>query len=352
MWAVSALAPVRYRTPWLAGRACGLWWAGLVKRVWAVLISGGFLMSLVRSRWAAVGAVSAITLGAGGIGLVDATSPSGAATFVSITPCRVLDTRPAFKVGPKSTPLGPGEVHTVSAHGDNGRCADIPATATGLSLNITATGASLPTFLTIWATGSPQPDSSSLNPVPGQPPTPNAVTTGLSANGQFDIFNLQGTVDVIGDINGYYTDHDHDDRYYGKPQVDAAVAGASEVIWINNEIVEPVSLRPMVPDRTFRPIEFTTTVGGTAIIRLDSPFTLICESTGAYHYLVVDGQPVDGSHVFTSGGGTGLRAHEGIVDQLAAGSHTAELGGQCRSSNSGSFTTGGQQRLSVIVDAN
>jgi hypothetical protein len=108
----------------------------------------------------------------------------------------------------------------------------------------------------------------------------------------------------------------------------------------------------MVPDKLFRPIEFATTVSGTAIIRLDSPFTLICESTGAFHYLVVDGQPVDGSHVFTRGSGTGLRAHEGVVGQLAAGNHTVELGGQCQTSNSGSFTTGGQQRLSVIVDAN
>jgi hypothetical protein len=183
---------------------------------------------LTRSRWAAIGAAVAVTLGAGGIGLVNATSPAGASTLVSITPCRLVDTRPAPEnVGPKISPLGPTEILTVAAHGDNGNCTGIPSSATGLSLNVTAVGATAPTFLTIWATGDPQPEASSLNPVPGAPPTPNAVVAGLSAGGQFDIYNLQGSVNVIVDVNGYYTDHDHDDRYYTEAEIDARV-GALE----------------------------------------------------------------------------------------------------------------------------
>ncbi|MDW3213749.1 MAG: hypothetical protein R8G01_07130 [Ilumatobacteraceae bacterium] len=167
-----------------------------------------------------MGAAVAITLGAGGIGLVSATNPGDAVAFVPITPCRVMDTRTEFNVGPKTSPVGPGEVYTVNTTtGNTGDCSGIPTTATGVSLNVTALDATLPTFLTVWATGEPQPDASSLNPVPGAPPTPNAVTTGISA-GQFDLYNLQGNVQVIADINGYYTDHDHDDRYYTKNQVD------------------------------------------------------------------------------------------------------------------------------------
>jgi hypothetical protein len=176
-------------------------------------------MSSIRSRWAAIGAAVAVTLGAGGIGLVSATSPADAVTFVPITPCRVMDTRSDSPVGPRTTPLGPGETYTVNATTDNtGNCGtNIPTTATGVSLNVTAVGAALPTFLTIWATGSPQPEASSLNPVPDAPPTPNAVTTGIDAGGQFNIYNLQGNVQVIADINGYYTDHNHDDRYVRTP---------------------------------------------------------------------------------------------------------------------------------------
>ena len=181
-------------------------------------------MSIIRTRWAAIGAAIAVTLGAGGIGIVSAAQPDVAVTFVPITPCRVMDTRTEFNVGPKTSPLGPGEVYTVNTTtADTGNCTTIPSTATGVSLNVTALDATMPTFLTIWATGQAQPTASSLNPVPGQPPTPNAVTTGINPGGQFDIYNLQGTVQVIADINGYYTDHHHDDRYYTETEVDAAL---------------------------------------------------------------------------------------------------------------------------------
>ncbi|MFW2334102.1 hypothetical protein [Ilumatobacter sp.] len=188
-------------------------------------------MSKIRTRWAAIGAVVAITLGGGGVGLVRATQPDGASTLVPITPCRVIDTRPEFNVGPKASPLGPGETHSVSAHGDNGDCTGIPADAVALSMNVTAVDATAPTFLTIWATGESQPTASSLNPTPGQPPAPNAVTTDLSAGGQFDIFNLDGNVHVLADINGYYVDHHHDDRYYTQEEVDMLLADDGPTAW-------------------------------------------------------------------------------------------------------------------------
>ena len=166
--------------------------------------------NLLKTRWAAIGAAVAVTLGAGGLGISYATSPAGATAFVPITPCRVVDTRPApDTVGTRTSPLGPEETYTVTAHGDNGNCTGIPTGATGLSLNVTALGATSGTFLTLWATGATQPTASNLNPQPGQPPTPNAVTTGVSASGQFNIFNKVGSVNVIVDIVGYYTDHQH-----------------------------------------------------------------------------------------------------------------------------------------------
>lgn len=187
-------------------------------------------MSLLRTRWATIGAAVAITLGAGGIGLVSATVTSGERpVLIPIEPCRVADTRPGTdNVGPKASPLGPGEIHTISAHGDNGDCTGIPTDAIALSLNVTALDATQLTYLTIWATGDDQPFSSSLNPSPGQPPTPNAVTTELSTNGQFDIFNESGTVNVIVDINGYYADHDHNDLYYTKRQADDRFVSARD----------------------------------------------------------------------------------------------------------------------------
>ena len=187
-------------------------------------------MSLLRTRWAALGAVVAITLSAGGIGTAGV--GSGERTvFVAITPCRVIDTRPASQVGPRATPLGSNETYTVSAHGTSGRCT-IPADAVALSLNVTAVGATLPTFLTIWAAGQARPGSSSLNPAPGQPPTPNAVVTDLSGAGRFSVYNKQGSVHFLADINGYYADHHHDDLYYRKSHIDA-VESNSKFINLN-----------------------------------------------------------------------------------------------------------------------
>ena len=190
-------------------------------------------MSIIRTRWAAIGAAVAITLGAGGIGLVSATSPSGAVTFVPITPCRLFDTRPEFQVGTRSAPIGPGDIHTVEATGNNGDCTDIPTTATAVSMNMTSTNATAPTFLTVWATGETRPDASSMNPVPGAPATPNSVISALNTNGKFSVFNLAGNVHVFADINGYYTDHHHDARYYTKGQADSRYAPLQSVITVD-----------------------------------------------------------------------------------------------------------------------
>ncbi len=178
----------------------------------------------IRTRWAALGAAVAVTFGAGSLGLVSATSPSDAVTYVPIDPCRVADTRsaPEANTGPRATPISQDETHAIAAHGSNGDCTGIPTTATAVQLNVTALGATSTTFLTFWGSGS-RPNVSSLNPVPGQPPTPNAVTAPLSTTGVFNVYNAFGSVDIVVDIVGYYTDHQHDERYYTKAEVDAAL---------------------------------------------------------------------------------------------------------------------------------
>ena len=182
-----------------------------------------------RTRWAAIGAALAVTLGAGGLGIARATAPTGASTYVPITPCRLADTRPgATQVGPHATPLGPDSAYTYDTWGDIAGTCNLPTGTTGLQLNITATDATTLTNLRLYPTRQPTPTASNLNPAPGQPPTPNAVTVTLNPTGQFDVYNRFGTVHIVIDVAGYYTDHTHDDRYYTKPQVDAAVAAAIE----------------------------------------------------------------------------------------------------------------------------
>ena len=159
--------------------------------------------SLGRSRWAAGGAVVAILVGAGGLVSASASGSPGDSSFVPITPCRLLDTRPADVVGSRSTPLGPQETYATPVWGTDGDCT-IPAGATGLSMDVVAVNPTGSSYLTVFPADKPLPLASNLNWVAGQPATPNAVTVTVSADGRISFFNHAGTVDIAVDIVGYY----------------------------------------------------------------------------------------------------------------------------------------------------
>ncbi len=165
----------------------------------------------LRVRWAAIGAAVAVVIGAGGIGIARATVSTGAKpVFVSITPCRLVDTRSApATVGTRGSPLNPGEIATFTVHGTNGNCT-IPAGAVSIAANVTITAPTSDGFLSVFPADAPLPNASNLNWSAGQAPTPNAVTVDLSTDGKVKVFNERGTVSVIIDIVGYYEDHNHD----------------------------------------------------------------------------------------------------------------------------------------------
>jgi hypothetical protein len=175
-----------------------------------------------RARWAAFGAAVAVSLGAGGLGIVSATSPEGAAAYMAISPCRLADTRPDSNVGPYAAPLGADATYSFEGWGDVPGVCDLPSGTTALQLNVTAVNASQLTNLRFFPTGVEVPTASNLNPAPGQPPTPNAVTVTLNDAGQFDVFNRFGSVDIVIDVAGYYTDHQHD----GEDIIDESLTGA------------------------------------------------------------------------------------------------------------------------------
>jgi hypothetical protein len=157
---------------------------------------------LTRSRWAAIGAAVAVSLGAGGIGLIAHAANSNPSSFVSITPCRLFDTRPATLVGDRNTPLNTGEEFVRQVWGANGNCT-IPSNATAISYNITVpTG--VDSFLTVFPADATRPNSSSINPVRGESIKANGGIVGLSAAGAIKIYTHTGPVDALLDITGYY----------------------------------------------------------------------------------------------------------------------------------------------------
>src|SRR5262245_15851570 len=125
----------------------------------------------------------------------------GEADFVGLTPCRLVDTRgngfgdpfgsPSLVTGvPRDFPL-------------QGQCG-IPATATAVSLNVTATNTQGPGFLLLYPQGGAQPLVSTLNYVAGET-VANAALLPLGAGGLTVVAGVAGT-DLILDVNGYFTD--------------------------------------------------------------------------------------------------------------------------------------------------
>lgn len=183
-----------------------------------------------RSRWFGTGVVVALVCGGAIRSDVGASVSSGErSVFVAITPCRLFDTRPApDTVGPRSSPLAASETFTIQARGVQGACS-LPSDVSGLSLNVAVIGGTADSFLTVFPAGGALPLAANLNWVAGDPPTPNKVDVGLSVDGRVSFYNLAGTVHVAADVNGYYVDHTHDDRYYRKDEADAKYATKTDV---------------------------------------------------------------------------------------------------------------------------
>jgi hypothetical protein len=312
--------------------------------------------SLIRSRWAAIGAAVAVTVGVGGIGISNATIGSGERNvFLPITPCRLFDTRSTSPVGPRTSPLGVGETYTQTVWGANGNCT-IPTDATAIAMNVTAVGGTAASYLTIWPSDVGRPLASSLNWVAGSPPTPNKVDVRLSADGKISLFNNLGTVDVLADVVGYYADHNFDDRYYTKAQAAAQaalvatptiqrIAYTGTTVTANGTTSPPVKMRDL----------------GTFVshgVRAKVTWTSHVASTGTAcnFQIMIDGQPSvapDGAGL--TGTGAVLSAASAVpvitvdvFDSLTAGAHTVEL--WYRSVSSACTENGGNYRRTVLIE--
>lgn len=198
--------------------------------------------------------------------------------LVPIEPCRLVDTRPDdATIGPRSTRLGAADTLTVDAQEAGTKCTGlIPADALSLALNVTALGATEVTFLTIWAGGT-RPLASSLNPAPGEPPTPNAVTVDLSVDQDFRVYNNVGSLNLVVDVTGYYAHHNHDDRYYTQAQVDSLATRAFAIESDQTVIgVEGGDFAPAV-------------LANTLDVAVPGPGQLVVTATGNYSAILDQG---------------------------------------------------------------
>ena len=203
------------------------------------------MRDLTRTRWAAVGAAVAITLGAGGVSLSQAAISSGEKpVVVTVDTTRILDTRTGLGLaGGRFVDSTPKDLQVTGnvPIAPSGTATVVPDGAVGVLVNVTVVAPDSKGFLSLRAGGATGvPSTSTVNFEAGIT-TPNAATVDLSADGKVQIWletdNDGGSAHVLLDVVGYTVDHTHDDLYplktdvYTKAEVDGAINNLPTTLW-------------------------------------------------------------------------------------------------------------------------
>ena len=133
----------------------------------------------------------------------DTSNPSGGSGLTGVGPVRIEDTRTSN--GPQIGALGPGQTFSVGLLAVNDFAAAV--------LNVTATNPTNSSYLTLYPDDVARPLASDLNFVPGQTvPNLTVVKVGPPRQGihgwlynNFTVFNFQGSVDVVIDLEAAFT---------------------------------------------------------------------------------------------------------------------------------------------------
>jgi len=137
-------------------------------------------------------------------GLVSVTSVAGAAPgqsrFVPLTPARLLDTRDGSgQAGAGMVPSNGTIRLQVSGRGG------VPTDdVVAVVMNVTATGATGPGFVTVWPSTAAQPTASNLNVEHAGQTISNLVTVQVGSDGAVNLYTMAAT-HLVADVAGYFT---------------------------------------------------------------------------------------------------------------------------------------------------
>jgi hypothetical protein len=122
--------------------------------------------------------------------------------FYPVTPCRLVDTRVnSMQSGFGPPRMGAGETRPFAVP-SNTAC-QIPSTARAYSVNVTAVPQSTLGLLSIWPSGKPLPNVSTLNVYTPGTVVANAAIVPAGTSGSITAYESDAT-DLIIDINGYF----------------------------------------------------------------------------------------------------------------------------------------------------
>ena len=235
------------------------------------------MTSLLRSRWAAVGAAVAVTLGGGG--LIGVSAADTSSTLVPIAPVRVLDTRASDIVGDINdgasiTVQVTGSIATVS----EGTKTVVPSGASAITGNMTlvsTTSNDYGGFATIYPCGT-RPDASNINFASGQT-VANSVAVPLSASGTVCIY-VFGTAHVLLDVAGYYTRSEISDLAERVTTIENEAVSVPACEWYEKVVSNSSGLECVLDDFTVLNVDQS----GTEVITWRGRWL---DSTGTWHVL-------------------------------------------------------------------
>lgn len=128
-----------------------------------------------------------------------ARAQSGPYQYYALTPCRVVDTR-----NPVATNGGPALTTATRDFQVRGNCG-VPLTAKAVIINVTVTGATTGSWITLWPSGGSKPWVSAINFDATTPALANGAFVALSANtNDLSVSNAVGSVHCIIDVSGYF----------------------------------------------------------------------------------------------------------------------------------------------------
>lgn len=156
----------------------------------------GFTLTMRGLRWSAVTTGLCASLIAVILGQVTAQTVQAAVignSYVPLSPVRLLDTRTNGET------LGA----TASLNLQVAGIGEVPAGATAVAVNVTATDATAPSFLSVYPTGESQPSSSNLNWSTGDT-VANLAIVPVGTGGDLTFYNQNGNVDLVIDLQGYF----------------------------------------------------------------------------------------------------------------------------------------------------
>ena len=171
-------------------------------------MSGGN-MTMIRTRWAAIGAAVAVTIGGGGFFVANAAETSDDALYHPVTPVRVMDTRVGGTAVTGTVKLKvEGTIATYNANGSTTQVEVVPSSASAVAINLTVTAGQkngdygYVTAFPCTATTDAVPTASSLN-FSNSVDIANALNVSTSSTGELCLY-VYGTAHLIVDVAGYF----------------------------------------------------------------------------------------------------------------------------------------------------